>query len=116
MASENSVRELLEAILDSGLSAEEVCRDAPELLPRVRERLRRTARSRPRVDRLFPPASPTALSGGLRLTGRLPPTRLRGAGRAGPRRHGCRVPGVGSPPQPPRRPEDAPGRRLRPPG
>ena len=42
--------------------------------------------------------------------------RLRGAGRAGPRRHGRGVPGVGSSPPPPRRPQDAPGRRLGSPG
>ena len=42
--------------------------------------------------------------------------RLRGAGGARPRRHGRRLPGPAPAPQPPRRPEDAPGRRLRPAG
>ena len=35
------VRHLIEEILDSGISAEDVCRDTPELLPQVIEGWRR---------------------------------------------------------------------------
>ncbi len=64
MASESDVRELLEAILDSGKSAEEVCQGDPELLPLVRERLRHLRRVEAQVDTLFPPASPTGAVAG----------------------------------------------------
>src|SRR3954470_21340298 len=58
MGGDLHVRRLLEEVLDSGLSPEEVCRDEPELLPRVRERLRSVRRVEAQVDALLPPASP----------------------------------------------------------
>ena len=58
MPDESDLRGLLEEILDSGLSPEEVCEGDPELLPRVRERLRQLRRVEAQVDALFPPASP----------------------------------------------------------
>ncbi len=54
MASNPRVRELLEHVLDSGLSAEEVCRDCPELLPQVREFWRRHRSIEAQVGVLFP--------------------------------------------------------------
>jgi serine/threonine-protein kinase len=58
MSGERDLQGVLEAILDSGLSAEEVCEGDTELLSRVRERLRRLRRVEAQVDALFPPASP----------------------------------------------------------
>ena len=52
------VRRLLEEVLDSGLSPEEVCRNEPDLLHRVRERLRSVRRVEAQLDALLPPASP----------------------------------------------------------
>ena len=74
MASESDVRELLEAILDSGLSAEEVCQGDPELLPQVRERLAATAQGRVPGRYLVPPASPTGVLRGP--SAHRPPTTL----------------------------------------
>jgi eukaryotic-like serine/threonine-protein kinase len=48
------VERLIEEMLDSGSSAEEVCRDAPELLHRVREGWRRFRALEARIDELFP--------------------------------------------------------------
>ncbi|HEX6884765.1 MAG TPA: protein kinase [Planctomycetota bacterium] len=50
------IRELVEQALDTGRAPEELCRDAPELLPAVRARLARLARLSAEVDSLFPPA------------------------------------------------------------
>src|SRR5689334_19322399 len=49
-----SVLRLIEEMLDSGSSAEEVCRDAPELLPHVREGWRRFRAVEARIGELFP--------------------------------------------------------------
>ena len=62
MSGDLRVRRLLEEVLDSGFSPEEVCRDEPELLPRVRERLRRVRHVEAQVDALLPPASPPGAS------------------------------------------------------
>ena len=48
------VQRLIEEMLESGSSAEEVCRDTPELLPQVREGWRRLRAVRARLDELFP--------------------------------------------------------------
>ena len=48
------VVELLERIADSGLSAEEACRDRPDLLGEVRACLRQLASIRDEMDALFP--------------------------------------------------------------
>jgi serine/threonine-protein kinase len=58
MSGDPRIQWLLEEILDSGLSPEEVCRDDPELLPRVRERLGRVRRVEAQLDALLPAASP----------------------------------------------------------
>ncbi|HUO08304.1 MAG TPA: protein kinase [Phycisphaerae bacterium] len=57
MAADGRVQQLLDEILDSGRSAEEVCSKSPELLPQVRMRLLRLKRMEQRVDLLFPPSS-----------------------------------------------------------
>jgi eukaryotic-like serine/threonine-protein kinase len=58
MRGDPRVKELLEEVLDSGLSPEEVCREDPELLPQVRERLCRVRRVEAQIDAVLPPASP----------------------------------------------------------
>jgi serine/threonine-protein kinase len=58
MSGDSRIQWLLEEILDSGLSPEEVCREDPELLPRVRERLSRLRRVEAELDAILPPASP----------------------------------------------------------
>ena len=54
MADNPRVEELIEEILDSNRTPEEVCLDSPELLPQVRESLRRLRAMEARVDALFP--------------------------------------------------------------
>ena len=49
------VRELLEKLLDSEQTPEEVCRDWPELLPQVRQRWDRKRACDAQLDDLFPP-------------------------------------------------------------
>jgi serine/threonine-protein kinase len=58
MSGDPRIQLLVEEILDSGLTPEEVCRENPELLPRVRERLGRVRRVEAQLDALLPPASP----------------------------------------------------------
>ncbi len=76
MAGERNVQRLLEEILDSGVSPEEVCQGDPELLPRVLERLRHLRRVEAQVDALFPPASPSGAGSSAsasRLSPAVPP-------------------------------------------
>jgi serine/threonine-protein kinase len=54
MARDPRVAELLEELLDTGATPEEVCRTCPELLPAVREGWRRVAAVQAQVGRLFP--------------------------------------------------------------
>src|SRR3954465_15986523 len=54
MPDDPRVERLIEEMLDSGSSAEDVCRDAPELLHRVREGWRRFRALEARIDELFP--------------------------------------------------------------
>src|SRR5262245_27872078 len=54
MASKPQVPRLLEEILNSGKSPEEVCRDCPELLPEVRQRWQQFQLIDAQVGRLFP--------------------------------------------------------------
>ena len=68
------VRELLEAILDSDLSPEEVCQGDPELLTGVRERLRHLRQVEAQLDALFPRPRPRAPA--RRPSARGPPNRL----------------------------------------
>jgi serine/threonine-protein kinase len=54
MAGDPRLQRLLEEILDSDRTPEDVCRDCPELMPQVRERLRRFRVVEAQVDALFP--------------------------------------------------------------
>src|SRR4051812_42227364 len=54
MSREEQIDALLEEILESDRPAEEVCSAHPELLPEVRERLRRVRAISAQVDSLFP--------------------------------------------------------------
>jgi serine/threonine-protein kinase len=54
MPSNPRVRELLEELLDSGKTPEEVCRDCPELLPQVREQWKAFRRIDAAVGQVFP--------------------------------------------------------------
>ena len=54
MAGDARVSDLLEEMLDSGRTPEEVCRDCPELLPEVRERWRRFGAIDAEVGAMFP--------------------------------------------------------------
>jgi tetratricopeptide (TPR) repeat protein/tRNA A-37 threonylcarbamoyl transferase component Bud32 len=56
MADDGQLRDLLEQLLDSSRSPEEVCRDCPELLPDVREWLRRLDAVNGQLAGLFPAA------------------------------------------------------------
>jgi serine/threonine-protein kinase len=56
MARDPRVQQLLEELLDSGATPEEVCRECPELLPAVREGQRRLAAVQSQVGMLFPPS------------------------------------------------------------
>ena len=53
MADDSRVQELLEQILDSGSTPEEVCRDMPELLPQVRKRWERVRALEDDLSALF---------------------------------------------------------------
>jgi eukaryotic-like serine/threonine-protein kinase len=59
MPDDARVQELIEAMLDSGRGAEEVCREAPELLARVREGWRRFRAVEARLGELFPETGST---------------------------------------------------------
>ena len=56
MAGDPRVQELLEELLESGATPEEVCRHSPELLPQVLKSLSPTARVRRSVRRVLPAA------------------------------------------------------------
>ncbi len=63
MSGDPRVQDLLEEILESRRTPEEVCQTCPELLPEVRDRLRRLRELEAQVDSLFPtPGSATGLS------------------------------------------------------
>jgi serine/threonine-protein kinase len=55
MADDPRVQELLDELLDSHATPEEVCGSCPELLPVVRDRWRKMRRLRNDLDSLFPP-------------------------------------------------------------
>ena len=57
MKDESRIRELLEEILNSESTPEQVCAEFPELLPEVRNRWRRIQRVARQLDALFPPSS-----------------------------------------------------------
>jgi tetratricopeptide (TPR) repeat protein len=54
VADEPRVEQLLEEILDSGCTPEEVCGDCPELLPEVRRRWQQMCAVEAKLDALFP--------------------------------------------------------------
>ena len=64
MGGDPRVRHLLEEILDTERSPEEVCRDCAELLPKVREGLRRLRLVEAEVGTLFPETVSTSSGGG----------------------------------------------------
>jgi hypothetical protein len=55
MSVDPRVRQLLDQLLDSGATPEEVCRSCPELLPEVRARYRQMCRVRTELHAMFPP-------------------------------------------------------------
>ena len=55
MADDLRVQQLLDELLDSQATPEEVCGSCPELLPVVRNRWRQLRRVRADLDALFPP-------------------------------------------------------------
>ena len=57
MAGDPRVFELLEEMLDTGLTPEEVCRDCPELLPEVRRRWTAFRRIDSEFAALLPPSN-----------------------------------------------------------
>jgi serine/threonine-protein kinase len=56
MTDDPRVQQLLDELLGSGATPEEVCASCPELLPVVRERWRQMRRLGADLDALFPPA------------------------------------------------------------
>src|SRR5262245_1350339 len=56
MADDLLVQQLLDELLDSNATPEEVCRSCPELLPVVRDRWRVMRRLQADLDVLFPPS------------------------------------------------------------
>src|SRR5882757_1124221 len=54
MTDENRIWELLEEVLDSGRTPEEVCAEFPELLPKLRARLRQIRSVDRQLEALFP--------------------------------------------------------------
>ena len=54
MSDDSRVQQLLDQLLDSDSSPEEVCESCPELLPIVCERWREVCRLRADLDNLFP--------------------------------------------------------------
>jgi serine/threonine-protein kinase len=63
MTDDERVQELLDQLLDSNATPEQVCESYPELLPVVRERWQQLQRLRSNLDAMFPPSddSPTPL-------------------------------------------------------
>src|SRR5262249_23388005 len=55
MSVDPRVRQLLDQLIDSGATPEEVCRSCPEFLPEVRARCRQMSRVRTELRAMFPP-------------------------------------------------------------
>ena len=87
MIDDSRVDRLLEELLESGGSPEEICRSCPELLPRVRAGLLRLRQLEQEVGALFPPAdspggvgpAPGALARLAETLGDIPRVHLRDA-------------------------------------
>src|SRR5438552_3342866 len=60
MLDEPRVKQLLEEIMDSERTPEEVCRASPELLPEVRKRWRQICDADAELKALFPTQAPDA--------------------------------------------------------
>jgi serine/threonine-protein kinase len=58
MSDDPRLQPLLDALLESGATPEEVCAGCPELLPEVRRRWQQIRRVRAELDLLFPPSTP----------------------------------------------------------
>ena len=54
MSTYSRVRQLLDRLIDSGATPEEVCRSCPELLPEVRTRCRQMGRVRAELHAMLP--------------------------------------------------------------
>src|SRR5262245_9014773 len=54
MTDDPRLRQLLDELLESGATPEEVCASCPELLPQVRDRWRKLRRLRADLDVMFP--------------------------------------------------------------
>ena len=67
MAEDTRITELLEEMLDNGLTPEEACRDCPELLPNVRERWKLFDRIDAELRLMFPEPGPEVEVAGLPL-------------------------------------------------
>ncbi|HEV3339731.1 MAG TPA: serine/threonine-protein kinase, partial [Pirellulales bacterium] len=76
MFDEPRVQQLLDEILDAGLTPEDVCQDCPELLTEVRQRWRQMRHVEARLDQLFPSSDviPDDDNGAARHTGTPLPT------------------------------------------
>jgi len=61
MSAEAHILELVQEVLDSSRTPEEVCADCPELLPEVRRRWRRVRRVDSQLAAIFPSAASSAV-------------------------------------------------------
>ena len=68
MADDPRIDELLEELLETNGTPEDVCRDNPELLPQVRAAWQRVRLVRTEIGELFPDSIPSA---GIRVAPRL---------------------------------------------
>src|SRR5262249_54777767 len=73
MASDPQVLRLLEEMLDSGKTSEEVCRDCPELLPEVRRRWQQFQLIDAQVRTLLPGLATGSDAGATAPPGNVPP-------------------------------------------
>ena len=67
------LQRLLDELLDSEATPEEVCASCPELLPEVRWRWKQIRRLRAELDTLFPPSSEDGTSPPALVARRAPP-------------------------------------------
>src|SRR5262249_42577518 len=72
MSVDPRVRQLIDQLIDSGATPEEVCRSYPELLPEVRARCQQMGRVRDELAAMFPPGMVPEGSTPLQEDGLLP--------------------------------------------
>ena len=113
MSGDPRVRGLVEEILESHRTPEDVCQACPELLPEVRRSLEAPARARGPGRLVVPHVG--IRSRARRAAGRKMPrdSRLRRPGDARARRDGRRLQGAALATEPPRRSQDAACRGVR---